>query len=92
MFLNSINYSLHTQLHSLVKQAGRFTHSFVFLRSDNIIDLQNHLYDLSCKFKLVLLGSSRLENALVFHVLGALVVGINSNEGASLLNLGLTHF
>jgi hypothetical protein len=92
MFLSSINYSLHTQLHSFVKPAGRFSHSLVFLGSDNIIDLKNHLYHLSCKFQLVLLGGCRLENTLFLHVLGALVVSINTDERALLLDLCFTHF
>ena len=53
---------------------------------NNIIDLEDHLNDLCGKFKLVLLGSGRFEDALLEHVGSALVISVNSDEGA-----GLTH-
>jgi len=91
--LNSINYSLHTQLHSLVHIEWTLPRrcSLVFLRSDDIIDLKDHLHDLGGELELMPLGGGGLEDTLSVHIFGALVVGVNSDEGVGLFDLFFTH-
>ena len=81
--LISINYSLHLVTHFFQSSS----HSFVFLWGNHIVNLQNHLNDLSCEFKLVLLWGCRFKDTLLEHVCCALVVSIYSDEWISIFNL-----
>lgn len=81
--LISINYSLHLVTHFFQSSS----HSFVFLWGNHIVNLQNHLNDLSCEFKLVLLWGCRFKDTLLEHVCCALVVSIYSDEWICILNL-----
>ena len=50
------------------------------MRGDDIVNFKNHFNNLSCKFKLLLLGHDGLEDTLLAHVGGTLMVSIDANE------------
>lgn len=54
-------------------------------RSDHIVNLQNHLHNLSCKQSLLLLPDQRLEYILLLHVVCPNVIAINTKMWISLL-------
>lgn len=67
-------------------------YSLILLWRNNVINLKNHLYYLSCKLKLVLLRKHGFENSLLIHVCRALKVGVYSNEGICFSDLLFSKF
>ena len=67
-------------------------HSLVLLRGDDIVNFKDHFNDLSCKFKLLLLGHDGLEDTLLTHVGGTLMVSIDTNERILSVYLLFTEF
>jgi hypothetical protein len=61
--------------------------SIVFGGGNDIVNLEDHLDDLSGKFELIPLRGSRLEDTLLVHVGGALAQGINTDEWVLFGNL-----
>ena len=51
------------------------------MRGNDVVDLEDHFDDLGGELKLLFLGKNTLEDSLLSHVGGALVVGVHSNEG-----------
>lgn len=54
---------------------------------DDIVDLENHLGDLSCEEQLLALAGQCFEDPLLPHVVGAHVIAVDTQVRVLLLNL-----